>query len=245
MIEKITDFGSLSGVLSPLLPLIFTDGRFSQQDIDGAFLQKTEDGEIQAVFSLKNTCVTLVLVSDKGTEELENFFSFCGVTEILSDKPVTKFCKNQKDLSLLEFCGAFEEECNGAGLTAKSTINEYNKVYNVVFEEGNNFENWFPEFSKKINSDNAFAIYSEIDDRVVSVAISPAIYENIAVIAGVYTLKEYRKKGYASECVKGLLCKLKNRNITKVYLWCEDNNIDFYRKLSFINRGKIFIGECK
>ena len=102
MIEKITDFKSLSGVLSPLLPLIFADGSFSHNDLDGAFLQKDENDELQAIFSLKNTCVTLILISDKEIEELRNFFSFCGVTEILSDKPLTQLCKIKKELYLLE-----------------------------------------------------------------------------------------------------------------------------------------------
>ena len=73
MIEKVTDFGSLSGVLSPLLPLVYADGSFSQNDLDGAFFQKSEYDELQAVLSLKNTCVTLIVISEDGIEELENW----------------------------------------------------------------------------------------------------------------------------------------------------------------------------
>ncbi len=244
MIEKITDFGVLSGVSSPLLPLIFADASFSQNEIDGAFLQKAENNEIQAVFSLKNTCVSLVCISDQGTKELETFFNFCGVTEILSDKPLTQFCNSQKELNLLELCGKIEQENNCFSINSKSTINEYKAVYNVISEQGTNFEMWFPEFSKKINSSDAFATYLKVDERVVSAAISPAVYENTAIIAGVYTLKEYRNKGFAGVAVKGLLDRLKGNNISKVYLWCEDGNIDFYNKLNFKNTGKLFFGEC-
>ncbi len=244
MIEKITDFGSLSGVSSPLLPLIFADGSFSENDIDGAFIQKSENDVLQAVFSLKNTCVTLSVVDDNEIEELEKFFSFCGVTEILSDKPVTNFLKRQKEFNLFEFSGEFEEESNCLRITIKSTFSEYQDVYNVVFEYGDNFSNWFPEFSKKINTLNSFATYLKMNEKVVSASISPAVYENTAIIAGVYTLKEYRNKGYANKCVKALLNELNRNNISKIYLWCEDINIGFYNKLNFKNIGKIYFGEC-
>lgn len=244
MIEKITDFGSLSGVSSPLLPLIFADGFCSRNEYDGAFLQKAESGELQAVFSLKNTCITLLLVNDNGAEELGDFFSFCGVTEILSDKPVTHFCNNQKELNFFEFLGELADDYNCQTLTPKSIISEYRDVYNVVSEHGNNFENWFPEFSKKINSSNAFATYLKVNENTVSVAISPAVYENTAIIAGVFTLNDYRNKGYASKCVKSLVSEMKRNNISKIYLWCEDKNIQFYNNLNFKYIKKIYFGEC-
>ena len=156
MIEKIVDIGSLSGVSSPLLPLIITDGSFSPNDLDGAFLQKSEDNEIQAVFSLKNTCVTLVLLNCNATEELEKFFRFCGVSEILSDTSIMELSKTQKELNLLEFCKAYGENNDCLSLNRQSTIGEYQGVYKLVFEEGDNFEKWFPEFSKKVNSFNSF-----------------------------------------------------------------------------------------
>lgn len=244
MIEKITDFGSLSGVLSPLLPLVYADGSFSHNELDGSFFQKNEQGELQAIFSLKNTCVTLILLNENGINELEAFFSFCGVSEILSDKPVEQLCKNQQALNLLEFSGeAFGEEyC--LKLTSESSISEYQSVYNILSEQGNNFENWFPEFSKKINSSDAFATYFVVDKKVVSVAISPAIYWDCAIIAGVYTLSTYRNQGFAGKCMKALLSELKINNLSKIYLWCEDKNISFYEKLRFENIGKIYLGAC-
>ena len=245
MIEKITDFGSLSGVSSPLLPLIFADSNFSRSDIDGAFIQKSENDNIQAVFSLKNTCVTLCNVDEKANEELESFFSFCGVTEILSDKPVLKLCGNEKELHLMAYCGESEEENNCFVITPESDLSKYQSVYNVVSVNGNNFENWFPEFSKKINSHNAFATYMKDEDKVVSVAIAPAVYEKCGVIAGVCTLEEYRKKGYAGKCVKSLLRVLNKNNISQIYLWCEEKNISFYENLNFKKTGKIYFGECK
>ena len=245
MIEKITDIGNLSGVSSPLLPLIYAEGFFSQNELDGAFLQKSEDEEIQAVFSLKNTCVTLVILNSDATDELSTFFNFFGVTEILSDKPVMQFSNKQKELELLFFCGGATEQKNHTSINPESTIDEYNGIYNVVFENADNFEKWFPEFSKKVNLCQAFGTYFKVDNEIVSAAISPAFYKNAAVIAGVFTLEKFRNKGYATRCVNGLVNELIENNATKIYLWCESDKVPFYQKLGFKAIDKIYFGECK
>lgn len=244
MIEKITDLESISGVSSPLFSLIYTDGAFSFDGIDGAFLQRTQSGEITALFSMKNTCVNLVTFGKPDFAELKSFFEFSKVVGILSDKPLNMICNVQKEYSLLcFFCGQVpESKC--VQLTSQSSTDEYKNIFALLSEKGNNFENWFTDFSRKINSENAKATYVCVDNRIVSCAVAPAVYKETSVIAGVYTLKEYRNKGYARECVNGLLNELSDGKIKDVYLWCEDDNIGFYEKLGFVNIGKVFMGEC-
>lgn len=244
MIEKSTDFSVLSGVSSPLLPLIYAEGAFIQNDLDGMFVQTNSSGEMLSVFSLKNTCVTLHLKAEDNLDELQSFFSFCGVTEILSDRPVNVFCQSYQELNLLEFNSVVEEKSDCLILNQKSKVSDYNNIHNLVFRNSNNFDNWFPDFSKKINSLNAFATYFVVDGNVVSAAVSPGVYENSGVIAGVFTSENYRNKGYASKCVNALLKAFQAHNISRIYLWCEDKNLKFYKNLNFIDTGKIFIGEC-
>ncbi len=245
MIEKITDPECLSGVSSPLLPLLYTDCVFSQNEIDGAFLQKNEKGVVQSIFSLKNACVNLHLIKTEGLEELEKFFAFCGVSEVLSDKPCVFSSQEKKELFLFKLDGEMFSANGCTSINQKSSLNEYKALYDLVFEGGNNFENWFPEFSKKINSGNAYASYLEADNKIVSGAISPAVFENTAVIAGVFTSNKYRKKGYGSECVKSVVKQLLNNNVSDIYLWCEEQNLSFYKKLAFKFSDKIYFGVCK
>ena len=122
MIEKLTDFGILSGVSSPLLPLIHTEGLFTQNDLDGVFVQTNSSGEMLSVFSLKNTCVTLHLNEEYDLDELRSFFAFGSVTEILSDRPVTEFCESHKAIRLLEFNGVVEEETDYISLKQESKL---------------------------------------------------------------------------------------------------------------------------
>ncbi|MGN1315608.1 MAG: GNAT family N-acetyltransferase [Acutalibacteraceae bacterium] len=243
MIEKITDFESISGVSSPLFSLLYTDGVFSLGSLDGVFLQRAENGEITALFSMKNTCVNLVTLDNPDFSELKNFFEFSKVVSILSDTPLNMICNVQKEYSLLRFLGSQTFESGCVRLTSQSSTEEYKNIFALLSEKGDNFENWFTDFSRKINSENAKATYVCVDNKIVSCAVAPAVYKETSVVAGVYTLKEYRNKGYARECLKGLLNALSGGKIKEVYLWCEDDNIGFYEKLGFVNIGKVFIGE--
>ena len=244
MIEKITDLESISGVSSPLFSLIYTDGAFSSDGIDGAFIQGAHNGGITALFSVKNTCVNLVTLGNPDFFELKSFFEFSKVGEILSDKPPDMICNVQKEYSLLRFLGSQSFESRCVHLTSQSSTDEYKNIFSLLSERDGSFENWFTGFSRKINSENAKATYVCVGKRIVSCALAPSVYKESSVIAGVYTLKEYRNKGYASECVKGLLNELSDRNVRCVYLWCEDDNIGFYEKLGFVKTGKVFMGEC-
>ncbi len=243
MIKKITDFNCLSGVSSPLLPLIYTEGVFLQNDSDGAFMQVNSDGECTAVFSLKNNCVTFIEIKNIDCTELESFFTLFGVRTVTSDKPLGCFSK-MREYPLLSFKGEIfsADECKT--LSQLSNIDEYKSVYKTVFDKGCNFENWFPEFSRKINYFNSFATYISENEKNVSVALATAVYKNQAVIAGVSTLDEYRKRGYASKCVKALICQLFSNGVNEINLWCSNENIAFYEKNGFKIKSKIYVGEC-
>lgn len=243
MIKKITDFNCLSGVSSPLLPLIYTEGVFLQNDSDGAFMQFNPEGECTAVFSLKNNCVTFIEIKNIDWDELNSFFTLFGVKTVTSDKPLSCILK-MCEYPLLSFKGELSriDECKA--LDYLSNTDEYKSVYNIVFETGNSFENWFPEFSRKINSFNSFATYISENEKNVSAALATAVYKNQAVIAGVSTLCEFRKKGYASKCVKALVYKLLSNGIKDINLWCSNENVPFYYKNGFEIKSKIFVGEC-
>ena len=100
MIKKVTDINSLSGVLSPLLPLICGDFVYPYNDTDGAYIQLDENEDITAVLSLKNGSATVVKMSSSvDINEIKIFLSFSCVTSFISDFPL-KF-SNEKTYNLL------------------------------------------------------------------------------------------------------------------------------------------------
>lgn len=242
MIKKVTDTDILSGVSSPLLPLIYADFEFGFTESDGVYAQISDENEIISIFSLKNGCATLTGINENvDSEELNEFFSFLSVKSCLSDKCV--WGKDEKAFSLLKCNISGETNHDLLKLDEYSRLSDYECIYCLLNENGKNFPEWFAVTSKKINGKKSVCVYKYENNVQVSVAIATAIYNKTAVISGVFTDSLYRKKGYASQCVSALLSELGALKVESVYLWCEENNLPFYEKIGFINVGSVFVRE--
>ncbi len=238
MIKKVTDNINLSGVSSPLLPLIYCDFNFNSGDVEGVYFHYNENNELSSVYSLKNGCITFAKVRDTDFSEASMFFEFLGVSDVLSDYPLDETFKS---LPLLEITSKSDKISDVEVLTEQSKFSEYLDVYNLLNDSDGNFSRWYGNFSKKINSQAACGVYKIIDDSVVSTATATAIYANKAVISGVFTDPSYRGRGYAAECVKALINQLYKQNVDKIYLWCEENKIPFYEKMGFNLSSEIYL----
>lgn len=238
MIKKVTDNINLSGVSSPLLPLIYCDFIFNSRDTEGVYFQYNENDEITSVFSLKNGCIALARVKDTDLSELSMFFDLLGVSEIISDYPLDD---SFEKIPLLETNARYENASDVSFLLETSELSEYLGVYNLLNDSEGEFSGWYSNFSKKINSGVACGVYKVYDDSIVSTVTATAIYDKTAVISGVFTNPLYRGKGYASRCVKAVINQLCKKNVEKVYLWCEEDKIPFYIKLGFKFSGQIYL----
>ncbi len=240
MIEKIPDFSGLSGVLSPLLPLLFVDFQFSSVESDGVFVQRN-DNEIAAAFSVRNGCSNFIKISDDlDIEEIMYFYHFLGVKNVVSD-----FALNSSFQSFVFLKASSETkitESDGV-LTPTSVTNEYRGVFDLLENGEADFNDWFPSFSKRINKGNAAAVYYKDNNEIISCAVSPAVYSENAVIGGVFTDLHFRGKGFGSLCVNALVNVLNTMGVKTVFLWCENHNIDFYRRLGFSVFGQVYISE--
>lgn len=237
MIKKVIRSDVLSGVSSPLLPLIYADFEFNNGGNDGVYLQTDDDNELATVFSLRNGCATLVhLNGNVDSEELSEFFSFLSVKDCLSDEGVFK---TGETLSLLKYQIKENTKADTVKLDKFSRLEDYKAVYDLLSENGNNFPEWFAVTSKKINNEKAVAVYICENSVFISVAIAAAIYNGDAIISGVFTRENHRKKGYASKCVSALLDELSHMGINSVYLWCEENNLQLYETIGFVKIGNV------
>ncbi|MBQ8183249.1 MAG: GNAT family N-acetyltransferase [Clostridia bacterium] len=239
MINRVTDINNLSGVSSPLLPLIYGDFDFSVNDTDGAYIQYDTQGEMLCAFSLKNGSATVLKSGNVNVEELEAFFGFLDVCDVISDFPFG--FQNEKALPVLSLNNLSGKNTLTRILTSESTLNEYSEIYDLLNKDSDNFPQWYSVFSKKINNSKAVAAYKCVDGKAVSTAVSTAVYGENAVISGVFTHREYRHKGFASECVLSVLNELNKLNTESAFLWCENDKTDFYKKLGFSSAGQVYI----
>ncbi len=250
MIKKLTDKGALSGVSSPLLPLVYCDAFVGASGTDGLYAAQNSKGENIALFSLKNGRAVFAYFEGEAWEEIGLFFSFNGVDEILSSSPVTS---NQKELPLmckmLNACEHFEKTSRLSihYLNKESSFSHYEKLSSVVGEDVGkvfDFSAWYINLSTKIASDMALLSYISDGENISAYSCVNAIYKDIALVSGVYTVAAYRGRGFAGDCLKGLICACARLSAKSIYLWCENEKIPFYEKFGFSQNGKVYIGEC-
>lgn len=237
MIRRITDISSLSGVSSPLLPLVYSDHRHVREDTDGVYIQEI-DGNITLAISKRNGSANVLGVSDSwDKDELFSFISFahisCITADIMLDESFSGYC-------LMEAPTAPSGNSCIKELSSRSSVDEYKTVHELLKSDGDDFSHWYPSFSAGINDGTGAGVYTSEEE---SCALCTAIYGGMGVVSGVFTKPQFRGMGKGRECVRGLLGVLYNMDVSHALLWCEDKNIAFYKKSGFSVAGKIFYRE--
>ena len=245
MIKKVTDFNCLSGVSSPLLPLFYSSFTFPKSEQEGVFVQTDSADNITAFLSVENKAAFLIRVGEPDESELSSFMGFCRLKTITSDSSLNSICKNINEYTLMKFNGRACENCNCGALTENSTVADYKNLYDLLFRSYGDFDNWYCNFSKKINNNSGYGVCYLVNERAVSAVAVPYVFRDYAVIGGVYTLPNERKKGYSTRCIEGVISILFSKSVTEIFLWCESHNMLFYNKVGFEAQGKIYVGECK
>ena len=241
MIKKITDINDLSGVSSPLFPLIYCDFNCVLNDGDGVFLQLSDDEKTTALMSLKNSTLTIIKIADEvDVAEVEKYIEFFGITSVISDFQINK--TEYKEVKLMCCKTTKNLDFTTDVINNSSPLQDYKSVFDLLCVDGDFYE-WYPSFSKRINSNLSEAVYKKDNEIFVSTAVCNAICDNRGIISGVFTLPSYRGKGYAGECVRNLVSLLSHKGINEVYLWCENKNVKFYNNLGFNLCGEIYVRE--
>lgn len=92
----------------------------------------------------------------------------------------------------------------------------YRAIYTLlsaVFDHVSPFEPWYVDMSHRIRHGCCHIATEYADDRLISMAMTVAETDEIALIGGVATAQEYRGKGAASRCIARLISNLSQRTI--------------------------------
>ncbi len=237
MIKKTSDLSDIRGSL-PLMSVIQTDFYFACSETDGVFCQEI-DNQKTLVLSLRGPTATICRISDNvDVDELASFLQFRQIDNVLSDFFFAGF--NLESRYVLKANPQIFSCGNITLLTPESRLCDYENVFGLLSCNGE-FEVWYPPFSKKVNKFCAFGVYSVENSIPISCAVAPFVSDKIGIVAGVFTKESHRKKGYATNCVKGLLSNMKSNGIEEAYLWCEAQNIKLYENIGFSVCGKIYV----
>ncbi len=236
MIEKIDDISQLNNYnivdIYSVRILSLLNAYGCKYPFARFYRQVNNIGNITAILSVLDKDLTLSFDSKNADkEELIEFISVIGFATLLCDYSL------HIDAPYDE--GAVMKSYKKTELACEyNEVNRYHNLldlYEFIGYEENNFESWYVDINHRIRHNSAKAVTIEIDKQIVSSAILSSIYKNDAIITGVRTDPNFRKKGYGSALVSSLCTD----NIGDIYLMREkDKNESFYKKLGFKNIGK-------
>lgn len=239
MIKEIKTIEEFSGVSSPLIPRIFSAFKYKTGS-DNAWRQVDDENNTIALVSSVDGNFTLIASEQTYIEEIEEFLQFFGCKSLTSN---VKLTSSAKSYSLMKFVGNENEKCDERFtiLNVASTVSAYRGYHAALFMDmDDDFDNWYCDFSRKIINNDAKAVALNQFEIYLSIATAPMIFENTAIISGVYTLRGFRNRGYSKVTIYKLIEELKKDNVTEIYLWCEKELEEFYKKLGFEKTGYIY-----
>lgn len=122
------------------------------------------------------------------------------------------------------------------------SIREMYSLLKAVFDaQMPPFENWYVDVSHRIRHELCNVAGVKKADVLVSTAMTVAESETAAIIGAVATHPEYRKRGYASMCIRSLVDRLtKEKDFRTIWISPKnDNALRLYSSLGFTVSGKI------
>ena len=238
MIIKSDQLAGINGGLPPFMSVINTDFLFTRGAADGVYFQQL-DGENTLVFSIRGATATICRLGEQAdTAELCSFLHIQGIKNVLSDFLFDGICFEER--ALLKATPMHYECADAVFVTPSSRLGDYKAIFNLLSGDGS-FDIWYSLFSAKVNNGFSYGACIMADNQSVSCAVAPFVFDNTAVVAGVFTHNNYRQKGYATRCVKALLSQLHSQGVAQAYLWCENKNIKLYENIGFSLCGKIYV----
>ncbi|SHK15904.1 GNAT family N-acetyltransferase [Tepidibacter formicigenes] len=137
------------------------------------------------------------------------------------------FCKLDNDLNL--------EDINLYTKINKLCLNEVERIIEL-YEAIDEFDNQPIEVVKR-SLESGRAYYIEEDNQIISIAQTTAENSTSAMIIGVCTHPNYRKKGYASVCMTHICKELLSENKTLCLFYNNPDAGKIYKRLGFKDVG--------
>lgn len=107
----------------------------------------------------------------------------------------------------------------------------------------NDFKNQTKQYIKEHIERDDLIIFIAIDKNRIISSCMASIFQTVpkpscpnginAELLNVYTIKEYRRNGYAEKLLNMLIQEIKNLGVEKIILDCTDIGLPLYKKLGF------------
>ena len=188
------------------------------------------DNEILGVIYNNGDNFLFSAFNDCFFEEATDFFAFSGNNVFSSDENLRRLNLPESDIYILK---GKKELCeNEARLLSGREIQDMYKSISGNSSLSADEEIRYVRYIKAINASLSAVFGIEENGKLVSFAAVCASNSDTALIGDVFTLPEYRKKGYGAQCVRACINFAAKQNKTP-FVFCEEKNIKFYENLNF------------
>lgn len=200
--------------------------------------QYNEENEITAVLSKINGACTLTFSDNADTEELISLIHFIGCSSLfLESEKADALSLSGRSGDILVYCenktDAYEAEnfCDMKEAFKLISENESESIAKLDYLE------WLSDFTFKSNRSAARLKAITRNGELVSLALTSAETKDSALISGVFTREDKRKKGFGEKVLLSLVHTLENEN-KKIYIMtAEERMTRYYEKRGFKKNG--------
>lgn len=240
VVDRLVGFLENQGALGCRIGAYLRCYRTEMNDI--YFWFQESDGVITTVVSKVDGNMTVCSTESSDFDEIKEFVRIIGFSSLFM--PYDDFCKigikPDNDGAILKY----------EGNSSLSDISEivFETDMKVAYEllcrcqsesiSMPDYLPWLSDFTYKRNRNSARARCIHCDGLQVCLAMTSAETDKSALISGVVTDSNYRKRGFASALVTALSDELKKEKKAVYIMTANSNNRKFYEKNSFVCTGK-------
>lgn len=203
--------------------------------------QYGENGEVCAVMSEINGAAALTFSDSADKQEIASLLNFIPFSSLMLDydKAERLSLKTYRSGDVLMFggnaTGAYENTADCADMKKVFSLIKENEGASVARLD---YLEWLSDFTFKNNRSAARLKALHIEDSLVSAAMTSAETCDSAIISGVFTSEQMRKRGYGEQVLLSLTKSLVREN-KKVYILTADEKMtSYYEKRGFIKTGR-------
>ena len=164
----------------------------------------------------------------ESVEELADFFVFGGFSEIFCSEDLGKRLAkrlgcNFKSVELMRFCGSVSETVDRGEVHRLPRLDNVYMILKTAFDI--DYEAWYTDMSHRIRHNVASARQLGSSALIIQYDLNGE-----ALLSQIASVPEARGRGNASRLIKEVCAELFPSN---VYVICENNLVNFYKKLNF------------
>lgn len=201
------------------------------------YSQTDDNGNVTGIILNSLSDITVSVNEQSDVDELKDFLNCIGYKCVKSNREIDLNNKNRQGF-IVEYVGDKTIQTKNAEIISSEEIKNIFPLIKQCFETEIDFSEWFCDCSHKIRHSKAAISAVKIDERYVSSATCMFKTDCSATMLSVCTDKNFRKSGYASDCIYKLINDLDKKNNKDVFLLCEDKMIEFYKRIGFKDNGR-------